>query len=99
MNPEIFSKRYDLEKQKLLLANMILIPDMLWYAAAWLQLAGEYQAIEMLCNESYCRSRGEHYGKIAQGAYIKRVDGCLAELVEVKPAQPAHVVGRGVVEA
>lgn len=81
---DLFCKRYDIFERKDRLSMAVEIPDMRQYAAEWLALADEFQAVNMLSNAEYCRSRGNHYAAIAGGAYVRMVDGCLAEIMPVK---------------
>lgn len=83
---DLFCKRHDLFDRKDRLSMAVEIPDMRQYAAEWLMLADEFQAVNMLSNSAYCRSRGEHYAAIASGAYVRMVDGCLAEMIQVTDA-------------
>ena len=48
----------------------------------WLQLADAYQAVEMKATAQACRSRGEYYGAMSAGQYIRTADGNVAEIVE-----------------
>lgn len=73
---DLFTKRTTLEQ-------MNCIADMRQYAAAWLELADKFDAVEMPFNGAYCRSRGNHYADMAGGEYIRLTEGSLAELIEV----------------
>jgi hypothetical protein len=83
MKIEIFDPTMDLIERRTALKLAHDIPDMRAYAAAWGQLADEFQAIGFEANEALCRSEYEYYSKHPAGAYVREVDRSFATLTQV----------------
>lgn len=77
---ELFDRRTALEQTQH-------IPDMDAFATDWLKLARDFDAAGLLSNAALCRSRGEHYAKIAAqkpGEYVILIDHPFSEVIEVE---------------
>ena len=80
----LFAPHEDLIERRMVLSAMQTIPDMRAFAAAWLQLADDFQTCGLLNNAATCRARGEYYAELAGGEYIRLIDGSFAELIAVE---------------
>ena len=60
------------------------IPSMAEYAAKWQALALQADAHNRPSMAAMCKARADHYGKYDKVAYIKLVEGPLAELLSIE---------------
>jgi len=65
------------------LSLMNIIPSMSEYAIEWQRLAMDADIAGRPSTAEACRSRAKYYCRLAQGDYIRLVEGCLAELIPV----------------
>lgn len=66
------------------LARMQNIPSLGIYSQAWYSLAKQFDSCGMEFNAQECRTRGEHYDKMAGGEYVRLFEGQVAELIIVE---------------
>ena len=60
-----------------------IIPDMDAYAEEWNKLSADFAALGMLANAAMCNKNYQHYKEIADGEYIRLIEGSFAELIPV----------------
>ena len=86
----IFTAQDDLVFRRMKLEQMIDIPNMRDYAAAWLCLAREFRSCGLRINAEYCKSRGRHYAHLSAqagmarkqaGAYRRKIEQPFAEMI------------------
>ncbi len=65
------------------LSLMNIIPSMSEYAIEWQRLAMDADIAGRPSTAEACRSRAKYYCGLAQGDYIRLIEGCLAELIPV----------------
>lgn len=58
-----------------------IIPDMDAYAEEWNKLSADFAALGMLVNAEMCNKNYQHYKEIADGEYIRLIEGSFAELI------------------
>lgn len=80
---EVFSPYDDLLERRTMLEQTNHIEDIRAYAAAWLELAEDFQAAGLENNAGTCRERGNRYAAYAGGEYVRLYEGPIAELIEV----------------
>ena len=73
----------DLIKKRIALSLQNIIPDMDAYAEEWNKLSADFAAIGMLENAEMCNKNYQHYKEIADGEYIRLIEGSFAELIPV----------------
>lgn len=73
-------------KKRISLSLQNIIPDMDAYAEEWNKLSADFTAIGMLANAVMCFKNYQNYKKIADGEYIRLIEGSFAELLPVSVA-------------
>lgn len=77
-----------LDPQELIARRMALslqsyIPNMAEHVENWNKLRADFEALGMLANVATCQKNYEHYKEIADGEYIRLIEGSFAELIPV----------------
>ena len=73
-------------KKRIALSLQSIIPDMDAYAEEWNKLSADFTALGMLENAAMCFKNYQHYKEIANGEYIRLIEGSFAEILPVSVA-------------
>lgn len=76
----LISRRIELSLQNI-------IPDMDAYAEEWNKLSADFAALGMLASAEMCFRNYQHYKEIADGEYIRLIEGSFAELIPTTDMQ------------